>query len=749
MEVVSRCELPVAGRLWQPRPGAAALAIVCNATFSLGPGTLALAREQEPVRHNDVPWNAKATSLYAASDVVPGKLRADVLVVGEAYAPRGEPVERLVARIRCGEVDKALEIFCDRTLQADGSVLAGTWFARSPLLYERAAGGPGTENPVGVEHRRDANGDLVLPNITAVGARISRDQPVAPIGFGPVAALWPQRSAKWRSDLPPDGWHAGPLSEIDVGFFNAAPADQQLASLRDDEAIVLDNLHPDHPKLEMRLPGIRLVAAVQGTHGDRQLPLTCDTLWIDTTRGIACLTYRAHLELHSRDEGGRVLVLRERRATPSNAPNADGLPFHNAQPFRSTSAAMPVRRGQALTQAMPIRSANGAPASLPIAEPPRPSPSQPSFAAPVPVSVPPPSSSQAVQVPEPPRSWPQMVAPPLVAPAAVAPPPMGAPVPRVADSGWGNGAAAPARVAFPPIEPVKPIEPAPTAPIEPLSSAPLVKPTLRDAGDALELVFFDRDSLPRIRRVAAWKPLIAALDEKPLDPDEDDPKNAKDSEAIEDRREVIEILVKGDVLDASDLDHAVLAAVRDDGRYIAPVVLVAGEVTTPFDETEMLKATVNTALPLAAGDEALRAALADAQELLKLPPGSSAPAVPDGMTARIRRAFSAAKRPVPNGYLETQTERALIEQRAYQRRNVLGGARQRTILQLSPAPGGGKAPSFVTYLPESAAMKLPLASRFRVRIIARVHLPIEPNEPDPVLEALALARICSIPRRER
>src|SRR4051812_29958249 len=99
MEVVSHCPLPVAGRIWKPRPGAFILTFVCKATFQMAPGKLALAPEQQPVHEHDRPWSDEVQSLYAADDLVPRKLRADVLVIGSAYAPGGAPTQKLVTRV--------------------------------------------------------------------------------------------------------------------------------------------------------------------------------------------------------------------------------------------------------------------------------------------------------------------------------------------------------------------------------------------------------------------------------------------------------------------------------------------------------------------------------------------------------------------------------------------------------------------------------------------------------------------------
>jgi hypothetical protein len=282
----------------------------------------------------------------------------------------------------------------------------------------------------------------------------------------------------------------------------------------------------------------------------------------------------------------------------------------------------------------------------------------------------------------------------------------------------------------------------------------------------LDLVFFDPKSLPRVRRVPAWKPLLADLDDKPIEAGEDDPALSENGVSVEDRREILEILVRAEPAKPSDLDDALATAVRPDGRYVPPVLLLAGEIAFPFDEVETLKATVTTALPLVGTDESLKSAVELSKEFLRLPGLTSSPAVADGLTSRVRDAFAGARRAVPANYLDAQTERVLLEQRAYQRRTILGGKRLRALFTLAGAPGTGApaggpsvaaasnaaatggAQTLVVYLPESTALDLPMYGRFRARIIARVHLPLDQYEQSPqAVEALALCRLVPPPRR--
>ncbi|WP_199693490.1 hypothetical protein, partial [Sorangium cellulosum] len=260
--------------------------------------------------------------------------------------------------------------------------------------------------------------------------------------------------------------------------------------------------------------------------------------------------------------------------------------------------------------------------------------------------------------------------------------------------------------------------------------------------EIVHLIWFDPESVPRVRRQPAFRPLLEELDERPLDREADEPALAKDPMAVEDHREIFEIIARAGATDADGAQDAVIEAVRDGGKFVPPVCLLAGELIFGFDELETLKATVTAATPLVGNDDLLRAAVAPAHEFLKLPELRSSPAVAEGLTTRIKEAFE-GKRVAPAGYLRTQTERALLDQRQYQRRPVLGGPHLRALLQ---PPGSSQ--QIPAYLPEALAQQLPLYQRFRARILAELHLQVDQHESHPIaLRVLALARVAPLPSR--
>jgi hypothetical protein len=117
------------------------LTFACKATYELRPGESALAPQQEELHEADSHWSGDpAWSLYAPRDIVPIRPRADIVLVGHAFAPNQVPVRSLITRLIVGDVDKSIEVFCDRSFTHDGVLQEGPRFAKMPLLYERASG---------------------------------------------------------------------------------------------------------------------------------------------------------------------------------------------------------------------------------------------------------------------------------------------------------------------------------------------------------------------------------------------------------------------------------------------------------------------------------------------------------------------------------------------------------------------------------------------------------------------------------
>lgn len=327
MHVLSECPLRVASVLWRAPNGGLLLTVACKATYVLRPSVSLLAKEQEDLNETDSYWDDddERRSLSAASDLAPMKPRADVLLVGHAYAQEGRPVDALSARLAVGTITKTIDVYGDRDLSHDGRLRGPKRFESMSLRWERAAGGPGSPNPVGMApDLLDRSGHRVLPNLQPPGLHIGDPSVAIPsIGFGPIAPTWPERVAKLHrhaASWDRVHWHRQPLSgDFDPAFFNAAPPDQQIASLRSDERITLDNLHPEHSRLVTRLGGFVPRALLrQSGKRDEELRIWCDTLCIDTDRGTCSLTWRGWRELREPHEEGTIVITEDGTAMSTN-----------------------------------------------------------------------------------------------------------------------------------------------------------------------------------------------------------------------------------------------------------------------------------------------------------------------------------------------------------------------------------------------------------------------------------------------
>lgn len=386
--------LPAGLVLWSaPRTGAM-LTVVVKATYDLLPGVCSLRAEQEPLRGiEETAAGDPRRPVHAPSDLVPYKLRPEVMVAGSAFAPGGEPVPMFAARLTVAGVDKAVDVHAARTRTPDGRLLDGPPIASLPLAWELAAAD--ASNPVGIRPElpgpaHAAGGGVALPQI--VPSRAAAEPPFASAGLGPVPAHWPSRAARLGRSLaaPPRSWNGAALpDDLDPQFFQEAPADQHGTPIRPDEPLKLLCLHLRHSYLATRLPGVSPSVVVdRAGRAPEEVAMVGDTLWIDTDRALCTLTWRGRVRLSHAGEGGVVRVTAEGlspaargpREAVAAAPPSAGPDFRGTlemSPSLVKSAAMPFVAGGPLPAprlpppAPPARArarvppAGGQPASVP------------------------------------------------------------------------------------------------------------------------------------------------------------------------------------------------------------------------------------------------------------------------------------------------------------------------------------------------------------------------------------------------
>ncbi len=330
--------------VWESQPGRYVLTVIAHGTAKLAQGREATwtTPEEFPLGYDDGQTQSARMNLLA-----PFKPRADVVVVGKAYAPPGGDADRLIARVRLGDFSKAVSITGDRLWMKNE---AGRWGSSPPRPFSQMLLAPersirSAENPVGLDPAGlPVEGRLSLPNLEPVAGSYSAIiGPVPPLAPSRRNLLNPQGVA-WVSALEM-GRAPGPVADaMSFAFFNVAPADQQLAEITPGSAIVLENLNPAHSMFTSRLP--TTIPRVRGSDPASGRPiepqLRCDTVWIDGDREMAWLVFRGTVDLLRPDLLVTLSVDVERWQAPAViAPMATQTMLHTQTGAQSPSAPLP------------------------------------------------------------------------------------------------------------------------------------------------------------------------------------------------------------------------------------------------------------------------------------------------------------------------------------------------------------------------------------------------------------------------
>ena len=254
---------------WELEPPRTTLMVVVKGTFDLRDNVPCTIAEEQVSVLGEVPWDdGEPPSIRTETDYAVLKTRGEWYLTGRAYSA-GAPATVLPVRVKIGPLQKQIAVWGDRVWKR--GVLGGapsepTPFMEMPLRWERSFGGPGyVANPVGrglgTVETPDGTIDA-LPNIEEPSRPLlSRDDRPKPAGMFAIPSTWQERIEKtgtydalWKASR----WPFFPR-DFDFEFFGCAPPDQRLKEgfWRGDEPIELAGLHPEHPRLTTRLPGLR------------------------------------------------------------------------------------------------------------------------------------------------------------------------------------------------------------------------------------------------------------------------------------------------------------------------------------------------------------------------------------------------------------------------------------------------------------------------------------------------------------
>ncbi|WP_437635517.1 DUF2169 family type VI secretion system accessory protein [Sorangium sp. So ce854] len=242
------------------------------------------------------------------------KTRGELLVTGRCYPPGRVARPASSVRVQLGPIDKSLYVIGDRTWGLLG-MSDPTPFTEMPVTWRNAFGGEGfARNPLGKGH---GDKGAALPNIESPRHLIRGrgDRPM-PAGLDGYDITWPQRFSKigtcdaaWRDQCFP-----GFARDTDPTLFNMAPDDQQIDGFfRGDEAFVVENMHPDRPRIEGALPGVasRCFVCLKTRDGVeiREPAMKLDTVRLFPHRERGVVFFRGGVEIAEDDAKDVVAVL--------------------------------------------------------------------------------------------------------------------------------------------------------------------------------------------------------------------------------------------------------------------------------------------------------------------------------------------------------------------------------------------------------------------------------------------------------
>jgi hypothetical protein len=290
--------------LFPDAQGVDTLYMVVKATFELGGEGPRVAEKQQKLVLADEYWGEPGqSSLKYASEAHLLKPGTDVVLVGEAWAPKGQPVGSSLVSVKVGPLRKVVQVFGDRHWKGglvSPSPSRPEPFLRMPLVYERAYGGVHAvdaergkvlaeeRNPVGRGFRGKRSASEMagrpLPNLEDPLRLIQSisDAP-APAGLGFVAPSWQPRQSfagtydeAWQTERAP----YLPLDFRAEYFLSAAPELCSRQPLKGGEPVEIIGASPDGVQ-RFSLPSCALAVTVQVAGQPVNPPLRLETVLLE------------------------------------------------------------------------------------------------------------------------------------------------------------------------------------------------------------------------------------------------------------------------------------------------------------------------------------------------------------------------------------------------------------------------------------------------------------------------------------
>jgi len=319
--------------------------VIVKRSYTITPvGAVERCESDRPLRLVDEYWDggdAESSTVQFESEVAPYKAATDLVVIGKAHAPRGQPVARMMVGVQVGTTLKTLVVTGDRYCSyREGALPLFTEpepFVEMEIRYERAYGGQdhrslpdipfiyprnGMGKGVVLQNVPDAVDGLALPNIEDPQDLLTPErlfiqeperwhlQPL-PQGLGWRQRTWYPRAAligsyppfleagtvtaEERMGLIPHDHVAlakqSRLPPMLAQFANGASFGLMFSALRGDEPITLGGLTPGG-RLRFQLPGDIPAVSLDIGRGEEHLPVQLHTVSIRPDEGELDLVWR-------------------------------------------------------------------------------------------------------------------------------------------------------------------------------------------------------------------------------------------------------------------------------------------------------------------------------------------------------------------------------------------------------------------------------------------------------------------------
>jgi len=298
--------------------------LVVKATYDISDGVI------EPVQ--DSPWPVHLEPLDTPYGQFPANMahrkpRLDLILLGKAHAPGGEPVEEMEVRLELDDFVHRLAVTGDRTWIQDGDQWAPSPpepFTELPLTYDRAYGGKAVtewgelawpENPEGkgfCPEREQAHG-VALPNLESPDERIAdpEDRPRV-VGTAPYPMTGGLRLSQYAR-MGDDGPETARPLEMEPLVCNWAHPDLMLDRERDYQQLRVSGVHTDGD-LAAEIPPFPGRITLRNGPDRVEMETLLDTIILQGEERRLTLRWRAATLIPMRPRELREVVLEDRRS---------------------------------------------------------------------------------------------------------------------------------------------------------------------------------------------------------------------------------------------------------------------------------------------------------------------------------------------------------------------------------------------------------------------------------------------------